>query len=126
MRVHSFSWHGDIPLQLLLPLLARHVHHRAPEAELHRSDPRGQDSAAGGRMPLPGSGRARRGARPTGRFPGICHPLTFSFRSCPMITSESETPTEKVGVAQYGNVQWLHKGEMAPTLFSLVFRPGLM
>lgn len=43
-----------------------------------------------------------------------------------MITSESETPIEKVGVAQYGNVQWLPKGEMAPTLFSLVFRPGLM
>ena len=60
MRVHSFSWNGDIPLQLLLPLLARQVHHRAPEAELHQPNPRGQDGDAGGKMPLHGSGRARR------------------------------------------------------------------
>lgn len=117
MRVHSFSWNGDIPLQLLLPLLARQVHHRAPEAELHQPNPRGQDGDAGGKMPLHGSGRARRGTRPTSRFPGVLHPLTFSFRSCPTITAESKTPTEKAGVAQYGNVQWLHKGEVAPTLF---------
>lgn len=83
MRVPSFPWNGDIPLQLLLPLLTRQVHHRAPEAELHQPDPRGQNSAAGGRMPLHGSGRGRRGTRPTGRFLGIFHALTLQLPKLP-------------------------------------------
>lgn len=115
MRGCSFSWSGTAPPYLLLPLLARQVHHNALAAELLRPRPRGQGDDAGGGVPMQGEGGAPRAwTAPTGRLPGripcpgTLYPRGFNLESYPTITLKSKTTIAKLLMIPSGNIQWVH------------------
>lgn len=115
MRVCSFSWSCTAPPYLLLPLLARQVHHNALAAELLRPRPRGQGGDAGGGVRMQGEGGAPRAwTPPTGRLPGripcpgALYPRVFDLKRYPTITWESKTTIAKLLIVQSGNIQWVH------------------